>query len=125
MKKTKYYLIAILFLAMTGMLSAQNAWDSSRYVDDLASKLRDALNLSTTQTLHIQDLLGQIQSQAMASREIFGSNPELNKDNAAACRLATDDKIKSLFNDNQKRLYDQIKNRIFENQKKTDRFGSM
>jgi hypothetical protein len=125
MKKTKYYLIAIICLAMTGMLSAQNSYNSARYIDDLASKLRDALNLSTTQTLHIQDILGQIQSQAIASREIFGSNPELNKDNAAACRLAADDKIKSLLNENQKRLYDQVKNRIFESRIKPDRLDRM
>jgi hypothetical protein len=125
MKKVKYYLIAIILIGMTSMLSAQSSWDSARYVDDLASKLRDALNLSTTQTLHVQDILGQIQAQAAASRESFISNPEVARDDAAASRLAADDKIRSLLNENQKRLYNQIKNRIFESENKQNKLDQM
>jgi hypothetical protein len=125
MRLIKYFLIAIIFLASTGLLTAQSAYDSSRYIDDLASKLREALNLSTTQTLHVQDILQQVQEQAAASRESFIADPETIKDNATACRLASDEKIKSLLNENQKRLFDLIKDRIFENNNKPPKLDQM
>lgn len=114
MRKIKLTTIALIILISAVMLSAQPARVNTLAIDQVASMMRDALALSYSQTIHIQDILTEIQGQIELTRPDNLTNPEIVKVDVDDFRLAADEKIKSVLNEIQKSKYDQLKSCLFK-----------
>jgi Spy/CpxP family protein refolding chaperone len=125
MRKLKLTTIALTLLISAVMLSAQQIHTGTYDIDRMASMIRDALDLSYSQTIHIQDILTEIHGQIELTKPDNLTNPEIVNEDADNFRLAADEKIKSVLNDEQKLKYNQVKNSIFRTVLKYERPNQM
>ncbi len=125
MRKIKLTIIVITLLTSAVMLSAQPLQLREFNIYQMASMMRDALNLSYSQTIHIQNILTDIGAQVEATQPDHLANPEIVRTDADNFRLAADEKIKSVLNKLQKSKYDQIKSSLFKGTLKHSRSYQM
>lgn len=125
MKKIKLTTIALTLLISAVILFAQPVQANTLAIDRVASMIRDALDLSYSQTIHIQDILTEINEQLELTKPDYLTNPEIARGNADNFRLAADEKIKSVLNEQQKNKYDQIKSSLFKTALKHSRPNRM
>jgi Spy/CpxP family protein refolding chaperone len=75
-----------------------------------AAMLKDRLKLTDAQTLQVKAILTEAQKQAEADRAKNAGKREDAQKAAIERRQATDEKIKAVLIDDQKKQYDQLKN---------------
>lgn len=114
MREIKLIIIELLILIPAAMLFAQPAQANTLATDQVASMIRDALDLSYSQTIHIQDILTEISGQIELTKPDCLTDPKIARDNTDDFHWAADDKIKSVLNEPQKSKYDQIKGSLFK-----------
>lgn len=114
MRKIKSVIIVITLLISSVLLSAQPAQPTQYDIDKMASMMRDALELSYSQTIHLEEILTDISAQFELAKPDHLTNPAIVREEADNFRLAADEKIKSVLNDEQKIRYDQIKGELFK-----------
>ncbi len=114
MRKIKLTIIAIAILVSAVLLSAHPVQLAGYDIDLIASMMRESLDLSYSQTIHIRDILTEIQGQIELTKPDNLTNPEIIKEDADNFRLVADEKIKSVLSEHQKSKYDQMKSGLFK-----------
>jgi Spy/CpxP family protein refolding chaperone len=117
----------LLFSASTALAQRGPAPEKT---DRHLAMLKDKLKLTDSQAEKIKSIMDESQKEAMAQREKHAGDPDAAAKFRGEHRKATDDKIKAVLNDQQKKEYDKIKGDFRQNMKErrgkrdTDRMGA-
>jgi hypothetical protein len=116
---------AIAILIGFSAVSAQrgDGGPSPEKTDRHVALLKERLDLSDRQAQEIRSIIEESQKQAEAKRGKYVGNPEAARKFREEHRQATDEKIKGVFNEDQKREYEKIKDKFRREISLKDREG--
>ncbi|OGC92898.1 MAG: hypothetical protein A2W25_10120 [candidate division Zixibacteria bacterium RBG_16_53_22] len=119
MLRGKFRAFAVIFAFGTVMFAVSPAMaqrgPSPERTDKHIALLKEKLNLTDSQAEKIKTIMEDSRKEAMSQREKHKGDPEATAKFREEHRRATDEKIKAVLNDDQKKEYDKIKDEFRKN----------